>query len=253
MFLSILFSQTAVGYYSYGKRILQLPLSLIGSAVSQVFFQRAAKARSLGKDFGVLMEETFERMISLAILPLALVVLIGPEIFEVVFGSRWREAGVYSRILAPSLLFNFAIGSLPLFSVLERQGTGLIFTVILFAGRIVPFLVGGMIHASARFTLILFSISNMLIWLLVCLWQFHVFNIPLRRVAFHIGRYLIYAVPTLIIVAFARWWLDLPSPWVLLLAVLASFLYYGFVLRHDHKFQRKLKTIVERKSLLIRR
>jgi lipopolysaccharide exporter len=250
--LSFFFSQTVVGYYSYGLRVLQLPMSLIGSAISQVFLQRAAKDRALGKDLGALVEGTFERMVSLATLPLALIVLIGPEAFEIVFGAGWFEAGVYSRILAPSLLFNFAIGSLPLFSVLERQEAGLVFTGILFAGRIIPFLVGGVAQMPARFILALFSTCGALIWLLICLWQFHVLNIPQRRIIFHIGRYLIYAAPTLIITAVAKWWLELPSPWVLLSAVLASFLYCGLVLRHDSELQKNLKMIVERMILSIR-
>jgi len=39
--LAAFFSPTIVGFYSLGFRLLQMPMSLIGSSISQVFFQRA--------------------------------------------------------------------------------------------------------------------------------------------------------------------------------------------------------------------
>ena len=44
--LTMYFNPTIVGYYALGLMVLQLPLSLIGSAVTQVFFQKAAEAKN---------------------------------------------------------------------------------------------------------------------------------------------------------------------------------------------------------------
>jgi O-antigen/teichoic acid export membrane protein len=40
------FSTSVAGFYSLGFRVLAMPMSLVGGAIAQVFFQRAARVRS---------------------------------------------------------------------------------------------------------------------------------------------------------------------------------------------------------------
>ena len=47
--LSAFFSTTVVGYYALGDRVLRLPMNLVGSAIAQVFYQRASEAKNEGK------------------------------------------------------------------------------------------------------------------------------------------------------------------------------------------------------------
>lgn len=46
--LSAFFSSTVVGYYSLGFRVIYFPMSIIGSSIAQVFFQRAVEANAKG-------------------------------------------------------------------------------------------------------------------------------------------------------------------------------------------------------------
>jgi O-antigen/teichoic acid export membrane protein len=61
-------------------------------------------------------------LFGLSIIPFGLVILFGPEMFALVFGEHWREAGVYSQIMAPWLMVNFLtspVSQVPL--ILNKQ------------------------------------------------------------------------------------------------------------------------------------
>ena len=237
LFLSGLFSQTIVGYYSFGMRMVQLPMTLVGSAIGQVLFQRAAEAAAVADgSLGPLVERTYQRMVMVGALPLLLLALVGPEFFGLVFGAQWIEAGAYSSILAAPLFFTFVIGSMPLFSVTERQVEGLAFMALLFVARVLPFAWGAWRQAEPRSILLVFSVLNSLVWLALSLWQFRAVQLPMGRAIYHLGRALLWAIPTGIIVSLAKWGLRLPPLWLLLVTLVACAPYIGVVLRQDALF-----------------
>ncbi len=159
--LMAFFSSEVVGYYSLGTRLLRLPMSLIGSAIAQVFFQRAAEAKVDGT-LSAVVESTFQRLVTLGLFPMLLLTFIGRDIFVVVLGDNWAEAGVYVQILSIWMFFWFI--SSPLFtlvSVLEKQEYGLIFNIFTFTMRLVSLWIGGLL-GNVHVALILFAVSGFL-------------------------------------------------------------------------------------------
>ncbi len=162
-FLSAYFSQAVVGYYALGTRLLRLPMDLIGGAIGMVFFERAAKARYEGT-LPRLIQETFRRLVSLGLFPLLILTFIGRDLFVLVFGSKWAEAGVYSQILSIWMFFWFVSSPLiTLFSVLERQRWGLVFNVVIFGTRLLALWLGARL-GDARLALLFFGISGLLVY-----------------------------------------------------------------------------------------
>ena len=143
--LSSFFSSTVVGYYSLGLMVLQMPMSLIGSSMGQVFFQRAAKAKNEGKKcLTPIVESTFLNLCILGLFPALLLLVIGDDVFIVVFGSNWTQAGVYVQILALWIFFWFIYSPIStLFSILEIQKIYLIFNIILIITRAGALTIGG--------------------------------------------------------------------------------------------------------------
>ncbi|MBN2537004.1 oligosaccharide flippase family protein, partial [candidate division WOR-3 bacterium] len=80
LLLSRFFSTAVVGHYALGFRTLQLPMSLVGTAIGQVFFRRAAIARHEGRLAG-LVENAFGQLAKLGLFPLLLLSLVGRELF----------------------------------------------------------------------------------------------------------------------------------------------------------------------------
>ena len=167
-FLSGFFSTMVVGQYALGNRLIRIPMSFIGLNISRVFSQRAAAARHEGT-LRVLVERTFESLVSLGMFPFLLLTLVGKELFGLVFGARWAEAGVYTEILSLWAFFWFA--SAPLGSVLdilEEQALDLRMNGLILVSRFLSLLVGGY-SGSPRLTLTLFSASGVLVYGYYCL------------------------------------------------------------------------------------
>ncbi len=141
--LAAFFSPIIVGYYALGFRILQLPMSFIGNSISQVFFQRATEARRDGT-LANLVENVFKILIMIGLFPILILTFIGKDIFSLVFGSVWAEAGIYTQILSIWALVWFISSPLSmLYIVLEKQEFGLKYNIANFFTRLGSLLIGG--------------------------------------------------------------------------------------------------------------
>lgn len=130
--LTAYFSPTVVGYYSLGLMVLQFPLSLIGGAITQVFFQKAAEAKNISHEIlKEAVKQTIKPLIFATFLPVILFILIGPEIFGVVFGVGWEEAGNYVRFLSIWVGLGFIASPISnLFSIFEKQHVTVLITLL---------------------------------------------------------------------------------------------------------------------------
>lgn len=161
LMLGAFFSPAIVGFYSLGFRLIQMPLSLIGGAISQVFFQRGAEAHSSG-DLGRLVEGLFNRMLIIGLLPSMILMVIGADLFAFVFGAEWREAGVFTQILAPWALVWFLSSPLStVYAIQERQKEELVIHGTIFVTRIFAIAVGGFL-GSPRTAVALFTAGGII-------------------------------------------------------------------------------------------
>lgn len=223
--LSAFFSPAVAGCYALGHRLLSLPMSLIGAAIGQVFFQRASASMATGS-LGQTVESTVRGLMTLAAFPFLLLAVVGPELFSLVFGNQWSEAGVYAQILAPWLFFVFVASPVSsLFSVLEKQSVGLAFNVVLIVTRVASLVVGGVL-GDARIALGLFSATGTLLWAGFCLYLISIAGLKRRSAARIVTRNLFVALlfssPTLV----AKWLWEPSSLIILLVAACSALLYY---------------------------
>lgn len=226
--LSAFFSSTVVGYYALGFRILQLPMSLIGQSIGQVFFQRASKANLQG-DLAPLVEAIFRRLVMIGIFPMFMLAIIGRDLYAVVFGANWAEAGVYTQILAVWAFFWFISSPLStLFSVLQRQEQGLNLNLVIFFSRLGALGVGGYL-GNARLSLVLFAVTGTLVYGYLDYWVMKASGVPLLRAFRIIGSAIAYSAPLLIIVLLLT--IIGSQAWIILLSIPVSFGLYIFVVR----------------------
>lgn len=159
--LQYYFSTLVVGLYSVGNQMLRVPLSLVGGAISQVFYQRAAEAHRKGR-LAEIVEGAFQRLVAFGLFPTVIFAIVGREIFLVVLGSKWGEAGVYTQILSLWTFFWFISSPLTsLFSVLERQEFGLKINAVIFVTRLASLVTGGLL-GNARLAIMLFAGTGVL-------------------------------------------------------------------------------------------
>jgi O-antigen/teichoic acid export membrane protein len=182
LLLQVFFSSTVVGFYALGNRLLRLPMSLIGGAIGRVFFQRAAEAKASGSLAG-LVENAFRYLVMLSFFPMLLLTVVGRDLFIVVFGQHWGEAGVYVQILSVWTAFWFISSPLStLFSVLERQEFGLKLNLVIFGSRFLSLWAGGRL-GDARLALVLFAVSGVFLYGYMSLAIMAAAGVPWSRMA----------------------------------------------------------------------
>ncbi len=192
--LSSFFSTSVVGYYALGTRVLRLPMSLIGSAIAQVFFQRAAEAKIEGT-LDRVVENAYRRLVMLGMFPLLMLTIVGRDLFMIIFGDNWAEAGVYTQILSVWTFFWFISSPLStLYSVLERQRAGLILNMVIFITRFVSLLVGGLLR-NVQFGFFLFSVSGVLVYGYLSLMIMEAAGVTLSTMIKILLRYFLLFVP----------------------------------------------------------
>lgn len=113
------FDATVVGFFTVAVASVAASVGVVTAAVGQVFYVRAAEGHREGR-LGALVEAVHARLVAFVAFPVLAVALVGPDLFAVVFGGVWREAGVYAQLLAPWLLLS-AIAP-PLTRVFDATG-----------------------------------------------------------------------------------------------------------------------------------
>lgn len=161
LMLGVFFSPVVVGFYAFGFRLIQLPMSLIGGAISQVFFQRGAVAKG-NQDLAHTVESLFEKMLIIGVLPTLILTIVGADLFSFVFGASWHEAGVYTQMLAPWALLWFMSSPLStVYVILEKQKQELAVHSLIFVVRIIGICLGGFI-GSPRLAVAFFSFGGVI-------------------------------------------------------------------------------------------
>lgn len=179
LLLFFYFTADVVGFYSQAYGLLAVPIGLLGSAVTQVYFVRSAKAQREGT-LGAATGAVYSRLLLLGAFPVLAMSLIGPEVFGFVLGEAFREAGEYARLLAPWLLVLFISSPLTrLYDVLERQRAFLAYNTINFTVRLVALLVGGSL-GDARLAIGIYGAAGFFLNLGQLLWLLDLANAPVR-------------------------------------------------------------------------
>lgn len=169
LMFAALFNPAAAGLYALAHRVLAMPMSVIGSAIGNVFVANAAEAHREGR-LAPLVASVHEKLAHIAMPPAIVLLVAGPELFAMVFGPNWRSAGEFAQWMAPWLYMVFITSPLStLFSVLEKQRQGMLFQMLLFVVRLASIVIGAS-TGDLMTTVALFSLGSMLCWVGFLTW-----------------------------------------------------------------------------------
>lgn len=195
--LSYFFSTTVVGYYSIGMLIIQFPMSFVGGAIAQVFFQRSAEAYHQEK-LSFLATEVFDVLLKLSMFPMLVLTICGEDLFLEIFGPAWGEAGIYVQILSIWAIFWFIASPLStIITVREKLKLSLNLSLLNFSTRFVSIVIGGL-FGSVFLALALFSLSGVLIYGFGCFIFLNLADVPAAKTFNMIITRFSYAGPFLI-------------------------------------------------------
>lgn len=237
--LSIFFPTSIVGLYALCHRVLHLPMSFIGSSISQVFFQRAAEARAGGR-LPYLVENVFNVLVLLGLFPMMMLTLMGRDLFVVIFGQTWSEAGVYAQILGVYTFLWFISSPLStIYIVLEKQEFGLKINIANIITRFSAIGIGGLLD-NPRISISLFAISGILVYTYLLLSVLRYSDVPISKaLKIILSNLKIFAPFGTIIVVLKVLYID-PAIQVCMSAILVI-IYYLFIVKTDPLVREALK------------
>jgi O-antigen/teichoic acid export membrane protein len=156
------FGKDHFGSFTYSIIILSLPISLIGQAIGQVFFNKCSNMVNNDESVFGLLKRTLSILGLISIIPFILLFFFGSELFSFVFGSTWETAGYYSEILSIGTFFNFLVSplsNLPIVLKKQKQyfiiGLASSISQIIIIG-VLPVIIG---ITNDAFTIILYILS----------------------------------------------------------------------------------------------
>ncbi len=232
LLLSAFFSPIIVGYYALGTAVIRMPMNIIGGAIAQVFYQRACDAKNKGESSQI-VENVYKRLVAIGLFPMLLLCLVGQDLFSVVFGHNWAEAGLYTQILAPWMFFTFISSPLStLFSVFERQGSALIVHSTIFITRLASLYIGGVL-GNVYIALGLFSVTGVFVYGGLSIWNLKLAKVPVKIIYVTLFKYFLYFLPVGISLLMLKLWYDVSPVFVLVISLIALGAYSVIVIRKD--------------------
>lgn len=176
------FGPAAAGIYLLANRVLSVPMQLVGQAIGNAFLADAPAALREGR-LGALVAAVHARLAHIGMPPMLVLLIAGPEVFGLVFGDSWRQAGVFAQWLAPWLYLVFITSPLTsIFLVLEQQASAMAFQTVLLAVRACAIAVGAWLD-SLMTAVALFAMGSAACWLANLAWMLRCTGNSWRRIA----------------------------------------------------------------------
>lgn len=165
--LAYYYGVSVVGYFALANQVVNMPMNILGGAISEVFFQKVSEAKN-GKhpeEIKTIVEEVYDKLILLGVLPMLLLLILGEKLFTFAFGINWYISGTYVKILIPWIFLVFLSSPIStLYMIFDKQRVWLTFSIILLISRVVALVIGGN-YGGPEFALGLFSFTGVIFWL----------------------------------------------------------------------------------------
>ena len=131
---AILFSEFfglgQAGQYSVANRVLGLPMIIAGNAASQVCYKSFADCKENSDELSKLANRVINLLGIAGAIPLIVISVCGPSLFETVFGHKWSSAGEIATYLVFYQYFVFSCAPVSsLIWVLGKQKEWFIFNL----------------------------------------------------------------------------------------------------------------------------
>lgn len=157
------FSPLAAGLFAIANRLVHVPVTALGSAMSKTFMQKIAEDKA-NNELGRIKLNTdvfFKLLVAFLLIPFSVLSVISDSLFIVVLGEEWSDAGVLAGFLsyfAMTTLLVQAFGGL--FDVMNKQRTRLIFHIFNFIIRIGVLFLCIYYDYSLTKTVLIFAIAS---------------------------------------------------------------------------------------------
>jgi len=145
MIIGLLFAAPVVGLYAFSRKLVLLPTTLFTFSSSQVYYVEAAESVTRGDSVASATSELLRLLTIVTAFPFTVILILGPMLFEIVFGPPWREAGVFAMILVPWIAGSAVVSPLIwVFTAKGKSGERFAYNALSLIVRLLALLIGGL-------------------------------------------------------------------------------------------------------------
>jgi O-antigen/teichoic acid export membrane protein len=168
--VSAFFGLFAGGIFGLATRIADMPKALLATSIWQVFV--GSKINKTDEDIYSSMSKAQERLLNISLLPALSIIFIPEDIFEIIFGDRWENIGLYIGIYVVGVHINTIASSFSLFVIKNRPDAELIFNALLVTAKLLALILGIVVFDNLLATIILLTISRFLMFFCLGGWNY---------------------------------------------------------------------------------
>jgi len=172
--LSYYYSATIVGYFALANKMLRKPIALISTSITKVLLEKIARLNANGDPLDIIFKKATLGLGAIAVVPLVIILFLGPQLFSLCFGDRWYEAGNYARLLSPWLFFAFmAPPANQVITVRQKLKFNLVFHIGIAVSRFCAIVIGSKISEDPAVPLAILSFVSASFFLFYILFAYH--------------------------------------------------------------------------------
>ncbi len=139
LMLTKFYSSTVTGMFSLTFRVLNMPTSIVSSAISQVLFQKVVEiSHNEPENLNKYIIKMFFFLFLVYLPAVPILFFWGDTLFAFVFGEEWGQAGIYAGYLVIAVAIRFAVSPLSAVLGLEENIKKGVFWQVLYLCTITP-------------------------------------------------------------------------------------------------------------------
>ena len=110
IYIAKTFGESKLGQFATAYQLVFLPSSLLGAAIGNVYFQRAAFQINNCQPILDLWNSTFRKSLAIGIPIFLIVGIASPSVLPIILGAAWEDTGKIAMIITPAAFFSFVSG-----------------------------------------------------------------------------------------------------------------------------------------------
>lgn len=162
--LILFFNPVLAGLYSFGLKIVNAPMILIGKSISQAYLSEIRSYVKSPEKINALFNQLVNKLALVGAIPYLVLLFWGPEIFTLVFGGQWGDAGKMMSIMA--MYFFVELVMYPLMvtlEILEQQSYLLSWQILRGISGLAIFYIGYSLNVNV-YSILLFSSLSFIVF-----------------------------------------------------------------------------------------
>ncbi len=166
LWIGIYFGASIVGHVGLAQRVLLAPVAFVGTSILDLFKKKARDEYTSHGHCRKVFRNFFFILAALVTVPFSIIFFYGEQLFPLIFGPEWMEAGKYAKILSLIMLFRFVASPLSYtLYIAQKQKVNLLINILFCIASLAAVMVG-VFTKDIVYTLLAFATGNSLVYLL---------------------------------------------------------------------------------------